>query len=143
MTGLAQERIELAKDALVGAGYFTADEVGDDIAPRITEMVSAIREGKWNPRRRSLDVEHPGVGYLTPDEHEAVSLLADVTNTMARVIGKGRTPREAVVANNDITEAVHHIHALQNMVLAQAAARAYPKTYRLMGQSLRKDDDDD
>lgn len=36
----AEARLELARQALIGTGYFTADQVGDDIAPRITELVS-------------------------------------------------------------------------------------------------------
>jgi hypothetical protein len=35
-------RLNLAKAALVRTGYFTADQVSDDIAPRITEMHSAL-----------------------------------------------------------------------------------------------------
>jgi len=31
---------------------------------------------------------------------------------------------------------VHHIHILQRMVLKQAAARAYPGRYRLLGETL-------
>lgn len=33
-----RERLELARTALVETGYFTADEVGNDVAPRITEL---------------------------------------------------------------------------------------------------------
>lgn len=40
---LATERLRLAKDALVRIGYFTADEVSDDVAPRIIEFASAKR----------------------------------------------------------------------------------------------------
>lgn len=36
----AAERLLLAKKALVDTGYFTEDQVGDDVAPRITEMFS-------------------------------------------------------------------------------------------------------
>lgn len=40
---VADERLRLARNALVATGYFTADQVGDDVAPRITEMASALR----------------------------------------------------------------------------------------------------
>ena len=45
----AEERLELAKQALVGTGHFTADEVGDDVAPRITELWSTrlAAPGRW------------------------------------------------------------------------------------------------
>jgi hypothetical protein len=36
----AEERLALARGALIETGYFTEDEVGDDIAARITEMWS-------------------------------------------------------------------------------------------------------
>jgi hypothetical protein len=43
------ERLRLARRAVIDPGYFTENEVGDDVAPRISEMLSAIREGKWDP----------------------------------------------------------------------------------------------
>lgn len=39
----ALERLRLAREALVRDGYFTADEVGPDIAPRIVEWLSHHR----------------------------------------------------------------------------------------------------
>lgn len=39
----ARRRLELARQALIADGYFTADEVGDDIAPRIGELASHLR----------------------------------------------------------------------------------------------------
>lgn len=39
---IAEERLQLARRALIQTGYFTAEQVGDDIAPRITELYSAI-----------------------------------------------------------------------------------------------------
>ena len=35
-------RLTLARNALIATGYFTADQVGDDVAPRITEMFAAL-----------------------------------------------------------------------------------------------------
>lgn len=40
---VAEQRLTAARDALVATGYFTAEQVGDDIAPRITEMVTQLR----------------------------------------------------------------------------------------------------
>ena len=40
----AEERIALARHALLADGYFTEDQVGDDIAPRIIERLAAMRE---------------------------------------------------------------------------------------------------
>lgn len=38
----AEARIDRARRALIGTGYFTPSQVGDDIAPRITELWSAM-----------------------------------------------------------------------------------------------------
>ena len=35
---ILRERLDAAKRALIDTGYFKAEEVGDDIAPRITEL---------------------------------------------------------------------------------------------------------
>lgn len=42
----AEARLKLAREALVATGYFTPDQVGDDIAPRITEMASRFSESE-------------------------------------------------------------------------------------------------
>jgi len=67
---------------------------------------------------------------LTRDELSAMSLTAELANALGRIVGDGRT-RTA-----DLTEAVHHIHALQHMIMSQAAARAYPDRFRLLGGTL-------
>lgn len=46
-----RQRLELAKQAVISVGYFVPDEVGDDVAPRILELIEAIREGKFLLRR--------------------------------------------------------------------------------------------
>ena len=35
--------------------------------------------------------------------------------------------------DGDLAEVAFHVHGLQRMILAQAAARAYPERYRLRG----------
>lgn len=70
---------------------------------------------------------------LTDDEHRAVTLAAELAGIMKRIIG-GEAGVGSGIAEGDWAEAVHYVHGLQNMVLAQAAARAYPQQYRLMGQ---------
>lgn len=65
---------------------------------------------------------------LSADEHRAVELAADLFNCICRdVIGSGPT-RQA-----DTAELALHVHAIQNMVLANAAARAFPSRYRTLG----------
>lgn len=43
----ASQRLRLAIDALINTGYFTPDQVGDDVAPRIVEL--------WAAKRHDLD----------------------------------------------------------------------------------------
>jgi hypothetical protein len=64
---------------------------------------------------------------LTPAEREAVATAAALANQVYAIIGDGGAEE------GDLAEAVHHIHAIQRMILAQAAARAYPDLYRLLG----------
>ena len=67
---------------------------------------------------------------LTIDEHELVRDLGRCWNRLCRIIGAEGT-RAA-----DLAEMCSHFHALQNAVLAQAAARAYPTVYRLLGETF-------
>ena len=48
----AEERIQLARWALLKDGYFTDEQVGDDIAPRITERLAALRDSTGFPEQR-------------------------------------------------------------------------------------------
>ncbi len=67
---------------------------------------------------------------LTSLEHETLELTAKVANNLRAIIGDG--PQAA----HDWNEAAAKIHDLQHLILAQAAARAYPTTYRLLGQQF-------
>lgn len=72
------------------------------------------------------------VELLTAEEHQAMDLTCQLMNLMSgTIIGLGPS------RSGDVIETAQHIHALQNMVLAQAAARAYPERYRLMGDVTR------
>lgn len=67
---------------------------------------------------------------LTADEHRFMDLTADLANLLGGIVGHDHSRA------GDLNEAVAHIHALQAMVLAQAAARAYPDRYRLLGGTI-------
>jgi hypothetical protein len=64
---------------------------------------------------------------LTAEEHEALQVSARLANLLRQIIGDG--PQ----ASHDWNEAAQRIHAVQHMILAQAAARAYPEKYRGLG----------
>jgi hypothetical protein len=67
---------------------------------------------------------------LTELEQEAMEKSGELAYLIRKIIGDGPN------AYNDWAEAAIHIHALQNMLLSQVAARAYPETFRLLGQAL-------
>lgn len=65
---------------------------------------------------------------LTDSEQAALDLAAQLWNTLSgEIIGDGPS------GHGDRVEIVAHIHAIQHAVMAQAAARAYPERFRLLG----------
>ena len=64
---------------------------------------------------------------LTPDEHLAMETSAELANLVRKIIGDGPE------ADLDWAEAMYRIHAVEQMILAQAAARAFPDLYRPLG----------
>jgi len=86
---------------------------------------------RWKPVR--LVPEHAAT--LTPAEHRVMDLTAELVNLICgEVIGNGPS------RGGDVREFVGHIHGIQRMVLAQAAARAYPGRYRLLGGTVAAQD---
>ena len=73
-------------------------------------------------------------GYMTAEEHEAMDAIGRAHAAICKVIRQGG---DEAVENADINEAVLHVHALQQMVLSNAAARTYPDRYRLLGKRPR------
>lgn len=67
---------------------------------------------------------------LTDFEHETLKLTGQLANNVRCIIGDG--PQ----AENDWGEAAFHIHAIQRMIMSQAAARSYPDMYRLLGKVI-------
>lgn len=68
---------------------------------------------------------------LTQNEFDALELSAKLVNTLREIIG------DSQLGQLDMTEMVFHIHSVQNAILAQAAGRAYPDKFRLMGYTAR------
>ncbi|MEV4271953.1 hypothetical protein [Micromonospora aurantiaca (nom. illeg.)] len=64
---------------------------------------------------------------LTDAEHTAMDLTAQLWNTLSAIAGDGPA------RSGDLAELATHIHAIQHAIMAQAAARAHPDRYRLMG----------
>lgn len=64
---------------------------------------------------------------LSPAELEAMDLTAALWTVLNEIAADG------VARYGDLTELAAHVHAIQHAVLAQAAGRAYPARFRLMG----------
>lgn len=69
-------------------------------------------------------------GLLTASEHRAMELTGQLWGELQAIVGRAKS-RAA-----DLNELVGHVHAIQNTILAQAAGRAYPDRYRLLGEVL-------
>lgn len=68
---------------------------------------------------------------LTADELYAMDLTAQLARALSRIVGNGPTRVD------DLNELLgQHVHGIQHAVMAQAAARAYPDRFRLLGQTL-------
>lgn len=65
---------------------------------------------------------------LTAQEHDCLSHLARAANLLRKI-----TMADTGTYPHDWEEAAAAIHVLQRMVLSQAAGRAYPQRYRLLG----------
>lgn len=68
---------------------------------------------------------------LTLQERSLVRLIANVYNQFCELVPQGPARRD------DLMEVVFHVHALQRMIMAQAAARAYPDEFRPLGAEIR------
>lgn len=65
---------------------------------------------------------------LTPDELHAMNVTAQLVNALHDIVGQGPSRED------DLTELVGHVHNIQHAVMGQAAARAYPERFRLLGE---------
>lgn len=65
--------------------------------------------------------------YLTADELDAMDHLSAFVRAIRSTVGDG----------HDGHELVDKVHQLQAMVMSQAAGRAYPERFRLLGEIKR------
>lgn len=71
------------------------------------------------------------IAALTGAELRALEMTGELMGVLAEIVGNGPTREQ------DLAEICSHVHNLQHLVMAQAAARAYPARFRLLGESLR------
>jgi hypothetical protein len=95
------------------------------------ERKRAGEQVKAQLRRGERAVCEPTGELLTAAEHHAMDLTVELVNLVCRdIVGHGRT------RTGDINELVGDVHAVQRTILKQAAARAYPDRYRLLGGEI-------
>lgn len=76
-------------------------------------------------------------GLMTDEEHHAMEMSAQLWNYINRhVVIAGHT------RDSDLREIMFHIHGIQRALLGQAAARAYPDRYRLLGGQIAGEGDE-
>lgn len=71
---------------------------------------------------------HEPEPLLSEMEIQALRMSGELANLLSKIIGNGST-RDA-----DWREAAAKIHDIQHMIAAQAAARAFPNEFRLLGE---------
>jgi hypothetical protein len=72
------------------------------------------------------------IELLSPAEFKAMDLTVELFNhVVTSVIGNG------ITAKADTIEFVAMIHNIQRMILSQAACRAYPDQFRLLGSKIQ------
>ncbi len=94
-----------------------------------------MTNGQWarivqdEPEPPSLRLVHtaPEIDLLTPIERQAMAEVTALWKTLTQVVGNAPT------RSQDLTELIGPIHLIQRYVMAQAAGRAYPEQYRLLG----------
>lgn len=72
---------------------------------------------------------------LTEQEQKAIKAAGRLYSQVVKIIKEGG---DDAIVRADAAELAFHIHGIQNMILAQSAAREYSGEYRLMGSRLRK-----
>lgn len=68
---------------------------------------------------------------LTPTELQAIQHTVALANLIGKIVGDGPS------RTGDMNELAHHIHIIQRYIMSQAAARSYPETFRLLGETIK------
>ena len=99
--------------------------VDEDAGGRPVRLADVLRD-----EADRLDGAAEPDGLLTAAEHAVVRRAGELWNAICAAV-------EGPTRDADLRELVPHVHAIQHAFMANAAARAYPETYRRLGSSLR------
>jgi hypothetical protein len=100
------------------------DACQDDASCRSTAHLSTCPAAQW------LRHKETGVVGLTPLEHSVIARLGECWGDICAIVGDGPA------RDDDLREMRDHVHALQRALGSQAAARAHPGHFRLLGETL-------
>jgi hypothetical protein len=112
------------------SGSMNADAGAVPASGTGTLMGQAIADADARGYQRGLAERFADHGLLTEAEHAAIEAAGALWNQLCRIVGHRRTRA------GDLNELAAHIHGIQRAVMKQAAARAYPERYRLLGQTI-------
>lgn len=104
--GNAETRLKYAREALIKDGYFTADEIGPDIAPRLTEWLSHHRQYVENFQSRALAAQERIRGILA----EFCNALGLDNDEAIDVLAAARDMRQELDQARETIRSVRHIH---------------------------------
>lgn len=103
----ALARLDLCRQALIKDGYFTADEIGDDIAPRLVEWLSHHRQDIENFQGRAAAAE-ANIRKIKADIRDALGIDNDeVVDTLA-VARDLRSQRDRWHSRLEAAGQLHH-----------------------------------
>jgi ATP-dependent Clp protease ATP-binding subunit ClpA len=126
LLGLVREGEGVAATVLVSLGADLA-RVRQAV---ILERADGVLEVPHEPIQPK--VMFPVAPLLTDEELEALGHLSEFTRIFVPTIRGSK---------HDVREVVDKIHQIQALVMSQAAARAYPDKFRLLGGSLKNKKD--
>lgn len=104
------------------------------IARITTEQADALHALVEN-----IDVENEVVGIvldrlLTDKERAAIRIAGDLWGALCDIVAD----TDPVVRLGDLQELIAPIHVIQRYIMGQAAARAYPTEFRLLGSTIER-----
>ena len=105
------------------------DQVSQTILWKIGGAQAMAEPRDVQPIKTPVSTTRPDGMGLTSAEHKALRLTVEIAELFAtEIVGLGQSSKQ------DHCEAAAKIHDLQRMIMAQAAARAHPDLYRLLGK---------
>lgn len=130
MTNLAQALAEVLMDRFPDDGTVLLADPAGWAEPPVSKPLD-FQLGWWAALTM---VARTATSGLTDVEHQIVRRVNELAEDFIELV-------DGPTAVDDYAEILPHLHALQQSVMAQAAARAHPRRYRLLGGKGTPHDD--